>query len=292
MLDTICNILISPISDHNFMTRALMSLFCISVSAPITGVFLVLKRLSLSGDAISHAILPGAAIGFMVAGLSIPAMTIGGIFAGILVILCSALFSRLSKSPEDSQLAVFYLISLALGVLIVSMYGSSIDILHFLFGSPFAVSKPTLVLLSCISSFSLIITTIISRPLIIDSMDPLFFASVSKSGPIVHLIFMITAVMNLVAGFQAIGTLMSVGMMIIPAVSSIFWSTKLYKIFIISVISALFSSYIGLIISFHLNYPCSPAIILTLGCWYIFSFIFGSHKGLIFKLFHRKHFEA
>ena len=87
----------TPLFSYDFMKRALASLFILSLSAPVIGVFLSLRKLSLSGDALSHAILPGAAIGFLLKGLSVVAMTIGGILAGTLVIFMSALFSRLSR---------------------------------------------------------------------------------------------------------------------------------------------------------------------------------------------------
>ena len=122
-----------PLFSYDFMRRALVSLFILSLSAPVAGVFLSLRKLSLSGDALSHAILPGAATGYLLKGLSVTAMTIGGILAGTLVIFMSALFSRLSRNTEDSSLAVFYLVSLALGVLIISLSGSGVDLMSFLF---------------------------------------------------------------------------------------------------------------------------------------------------------------
>ena len=137
----------------------------------------------------------------------------------------------------------------------------------------------------------LIVLSFIARPLILDIVDPLFLESVSKSGTWVHICFMILAVFNLVSSFQAIGTLMSVGIMIIPATSAKFWSYRLSNIMAISVVLALISSYAGLVMSFHYNVPCSPAIILALSTLYLVSFIFGSHKGIIKKFIKGKHYE-
>ena len=292
MLDSIYNYLINPIISYDFMQNALFALLILSISSPITGVFLTIRKMSLSGDAISHAILPGTALSFLFYGLSITAMTIGGLIAGVFVITISALFSRISKSTEDSSLAVFYLVSLALGVLIVSISGSNIDLLHFLFGSVFAINDDIIYSLGIITSINLITLSIIIRPLIIDSMDSLYLSSVSKSGPFVHLLFMIITVMNLVAGFQAIGTLMAVGLMIIPAVCARFWSLKLSKICLISTIFSIISVNLGLIISFNFDLPCSPCIILSLGALYLLSFVFGKQKGLIWLFIKTKHLEA
>lgn len=292
MFNDLYSYLIQPLLSYDFMQKASVSLICLCFSAPLIGVFLTLKRMSLSGDAISHAILPGAAVGFLFSGLSVAAMTIGGMIAGIVVIIISSVFSRISKSSEESNLAVFYLFSLALGVLIISLNGSNLDLLHFLFGSVFAIGSDTIVLLGICTTVTLIVLSFIARPLILDIVDPLFLESVSKSGPWVHICFMILAVFNLVSSFQAIGTLMAVGIMIIPATSAKFWSYRLTSILVISVFQALISSYVGLIMSFHYNVPCSPAIIISLSTLYLVSFIFGSHKGIIKKFIKGKHYES
>ena len=130
--------LIDPFVEFAFMRRALVGCFALSLGAPPVGVFLVLRRLSLMGDAMSHAILPGAAIGFLVAGLSVPAISLGGFIAGIAVVLLAGFVTRSTILREDASLAAFYLVSLALGVLIVSVKGSSIDLLHVLFGTVLA----------------------------------------------------------------------------------------------------------------------------------------------------------
>lgn len=291
MLDFLYNFFISPFYEFYFMKNALISLIILSFSSSIVGIFLTIKKLCLSGDAISHAILPGAAIGFLFFGLSVTAITICSFIGGIIVIIFSSLFSRISKSSEENSLAVFYLISIALGVLIISISGSNLDLLHFLFGSLFAISNEIIITLSIISLISVFTIAIIIRPLIIDCMDPLFFKSVSNCGSLVHLIFMIIIVMNLVGGFQAIGTLMSVGILILPSISARFWSNKLYKLIFISFIATIISSYFGLCLSFNLDLPSSPCIILSLGVFYIFSFIFGLNNGIIWKFIKTNHLE-
>ena len=144
--------LIDPFVEFAFMRRALVGCFALSLGAPPVGVFLVLRRLSLMGDAMSHAILPGAAIGFLVAGLSVPAMSLGGFIAGIAVVLLAGFVTRSTILREDASLAAFYLVSLALGVLIVSVKGSSIDLLHVLFGTVLALDDTALILIAAIAT--------------------------------------------------------------------------------------------------------------------------------------------
>src|SRR6186713_2509620 len=149
--------LISPFVEFAFMRRALVGAFALAIGAGPVGVFLMLRRMSLVGDAMAHAILPGAAIGFMVAGLSLFAMAGGGLIAGFVVAVGAGLIARSTQLKEDASLAAFFLISLALGVTIVSVKGTNVDLLHFLFGSVLAVDDPTLLLIVSISSISTIL---------------------------------------------------------------------------------------------------------------------------------------
>lgn len=285
------DLFITPFVEFDFMLNALISLLCLCCSSPIVGVFLSLKKMSLSGDAISHSILPGVTISFLFFGLSVTALTLGGLIAGLIVIILSSLFSRASTASSDNILTVFYLFSLSLGVLIMSISGSNLDLLNFLFGNIFAINNETILMLGIITSLTLITIFFISRPLIIEIVDPLFFSSVSKIGGLIDIIFMILVVLNLIASFQAIGTLMGIGIMVIPSISLRFWTNNLLKIIIFSVITALLSSYVALIISFNVNISCSPLIIIILSSFFLLSFIIGKRNGIIWNYIKTKHYE-
>lgn len=281
--------LFSPFSDFVFMQRALVGCLAISFSAVPVGVFLMLRRMSLTGDAMAHAILPGAAVGYLVSGLSIGAMTVGGLVAGCAVALLSGLVSRFTEVAEDSSMAAFYLISLALGVLIISVNGSQVDLLHVLFGSALALNDQALYLLASIASLTLISLALLFRPLVMECMDRTFLQSVSTLSPIAHLSFLVLVVLNLVGGFNALGTLMSVGMMILPAAAARYWVRRLDRLLILSCLLAISACYLGLLCSYHLSWPTSPAIILILGGIYIISFIAGSYGSVLTKLTLNRH---
>ena len=197
--------------------------------------------MSLIGDALSHAVLPGAAIGFMVAGLSLVSMSIGGFIAGIFVALLSGFVTRLTKQREDASFAAFYLISLAIGVLIISIHGSNVDIMHVLFGTILAIDNESLFLVVSITSLTLLTFAIVGRGLVVESFDPGFLKAVGGSGTSLHLIFLILVVLNLVAGFHALGTLMAVGLMMLPAVAARFWASTIIKLAFYSIIFAFIS---------------------------------------------------
>ncbi len=286
------DMLIAPFADFEFMRRALVGSIALAFGAPPIGVFLMLRRMSLIGDAMAHAILPGAAIGFLIAGLSLFAMASGGLIAGFLIALGSGLIARATPLKEDASLAAFFLISLALGVAIVSVKGSNVDLMHFLFGSVLAVDNPTLVLIVSITSLSLVVLALIWRPLVLECVDPGFLRSVSRSGGPVHLAFLALVVMNFVGGFQALGTLLAVGIMMLPAVISRFWARDVSGMIGVAVVSAVISGYAGLLVSYHANLPSGPTIILVAGALYALSVLAGPVGGLIWLAVPRRHLEA
>ena len=271
--------LIAPFADYLFMQRALAGACILSLSACPIGVFLMLRRMSLTGDAMAHAILPGAAIGFLVSGLALVPMTLGGLIAGLLVALAAGVVSRLTVQREDASLAAFYLISLALGVLLVSLKGSSVDLMHVLFGTVLALDLEALVLIAAIATITLASLALLWRPLIAECMDPLFLRSVSGAGPIAHIAFLILVVLNLVGGFQALGTLLAVGLMMLPAAAARFWFRNLEPMCIASICFGMVASVIGLLASYHLSIASGPAIILAAGLIYIISLVAGP-RGL------------
>jgi zinc/manganese transport system permease protein len=284
--------LIAPFADFEFMRRALVGTFAIAFAAPPIGVFLMLRRMSLIGDAMAHAILPGAAFGFLLAGLSLPVMAAAGLCAGLVIAIGAGLISRSTPLKEDASLAALFVISLALGVTIVSLKGSNIDLMHFLFGSVLAIDNAALILIVGISSASLLVLALIWRPLVVDSVDPGFLRAVSRAGGPAHVVFMSLVVLNLVGGFQVLGTLLAVGMMMLPAISSRFWARDVTRMMLAAVSSALISSYTGLLLSYRADLPSGPAIILVAGLIYVLSVALGPYGGLIWLAWPRRHLEA
>lgn len=283
--------LVAPFVEFEFMRRALIGSLALALAAAPIGVMLMLRRMSLTGDAMAHAILPGAAVGYLLAGLSVPAMTIGGLVAGVAVAMAAGAVARASVLREDTTLAAFYLVSLALGVTIVSMKGSNVDLLHVLFGSVLALDDAGLMLIAGIATVTLVTLALILRPLVVDSIDPTFLGSVSRSGAVVHLVFMGLVVLNLVGAFQALGTLLAVGLMMLPAASARLWADDLTAVIGLAVVVAMLAAFGGLVASYHHELPAGPAIILAAGGIYLLSLAVG-RRGLLASRFFRRHLEA
>ena len=279
-MNLLIDLLVEPFREYMFMRHALAACIALAIGCAPVGMLLVLRRMSLMGDALSHAVLPGAALGFLVSGLSLFSMTVGGIVVGLTVALLAGAVARVTALREDASFAALYLISLALGVLIISMRGTSIDLVHVLFGTILAVDDPALILVASITTVTIFTMAIIYRPLIVECFDPGFLRSVGGKGATMHFLFLVLVVLNLVAGFTALGTLMAVGILMLPAASANFWAKQFWSASLAAAIIAIIAGYSGLLLSFHLNVPSGPAIILVAGLCYVFSVLFGRYGSL------------
>ncbi|KAF0120191.1 MAG: hypothetical protein FD152_4237 [Xanthobacteraceae bacterium] len=284
--------LIGPFVDYEFMRRALVGAIALSLGGAPVGVFLMLRRMSLMGDAMAHAILPGAAIGYLLFGLALVPMTAGGIVAGFAVALTAGLVARFTALKEDASLAAFYLMSLALGVIIVSMRGSNVDLFRVLFGSVLALDDPTLILLAAISTVTMLALALLWRPMVLDCVDPGFLRSVSRAGAPSHFVFLALVVLNLVAGFHALGTLLAVGLMMLPAIAAQFWGRNVTVLTAVAVAFGVMSGYAGLVLSYNMSTPSGPSIVLMAGVIYLLSLVFGPHGGLVATYWPARHREA
>jgi zinc/manganese transport system permease protein len=282
-----------PLHDPSFR-HALAAVLALSLGAAPIGVFVMLRRMSLVGDAMSHAILPGVAIAFLIAGLNVFAMTLGGIAAGLIIALLAGAVSRATALHEDASLAVFLLVSLALGVVIVTLNGMDIErLMTFLFGETAAkMNTGKLLVIAVNATISLVALALIYRPLVLGCVDPGFLRSVSRTDGVAHLTFMALLVLNLVSGFHALGTLLGVGIIIIPAGIARFWTRDISAMIAIAVASALVSGFAGVILAYHSGIPSGPAVTLFAGVLYLGSVLVGPVGGLIWRAFPGRHLEA
>jgi zinc/manganese transport system permease protein len=286
------DLLIAPFADYAFMRRAIAGSIAVSIGAAPIGVILMLRRMSLVGDAMAHAILPGAALGFLSFGLNLLPMTVGGVAAGLSVALLAGVVARSTVIREDASLAAFYLISLALGVLIISLKGSAVDLMHVLFGTVLALDDAALLYLASTATVTSIALALIIRPLIAECVDPGFLAVHRGLGTLVHLGFLVLAVLNLVAGFQALGTLLAVGIMMLPAAAARFWARTFEGMVAVAMGVAIGSSLVGLLASYHLSVASGPAITLSAGVVYLASIMIGPVSGVVWSFLPKRHRTA
>lgn len=280
-IETLHGLVVVPFTEFAFMRRALLACIALGLMSGPIGVLLVMRRLSLAGDAIAHAVLPGAAIAYMITGMSLPALGLGAFVSATIVALMSGAVAQYTSQKEDASLAAFYIMALALGVALISMQGTNVDLMHLLFGSVLAVDDASLLLVLSVTTVSLLTLALIWRPLLMGGFDPSFLSQYGMIGRASSLIFMLLVVLAFVASFQTLGTLMAVGLLMLPATAARFWTKDIISLCLVAALLAAMSGAVGLLISFHVHVPSGPAIVLVAGALYILSLLFGSRESLL-----------
>jgi zinc/manganese transport system permease protein len=261
-------LLYAPFYEYVFMQRALASSILLSLTCPCLGLILVLKRMSLIVEALSHGILPGLALAFVFTGLWVPGLTSGGFLAGLLIAALSVGIEKKTLLRQDASFSGTYLTALALGILLLSLKGGSSHIMHLLFGSVLGIDRATLWMIAIIVFSTIILMLLIVKPLIYQCFDPLFMKAVGKGSYRYTIVFIVAVVFNLVAACQALGTLMALGLMMLPAITARLLCTHLKRMTVCSSALGCISSYSGLILSYHLNLPSGPTIVLIASVMY------------------------
>jgi len=264
-------ILIAPFAAYGFMRMALVAVAALALANGPCGVLLLARRMSLAGELFSHAVMPGAALGFLMAGYSALALSAGGFLTGLAVAAVSTLIGRGGAPRDEVDLAAFYLMALAIGVLLVSLAGSNADLMHVLFGTILAVDIRALVLIASMATISTLVLAAFYRPLAVDSFDPDFLQAVGGAGDTYRIMFLAVLVLDLVAGFQAFGTLLAVGPMLLPAAAARRLTRRIGPSIALAVLFGGIAGYAGLLLSFFANLPSGPAVVLMAGALYVAS---------------------
>jgi len=258
-------LLTGPFEAFGFMRIALVASFALALANGPVGTLLLLRREGLSGNVLSHAVMPGAAIGFLYAGYSLAALSFGGLLTGLVVAGLAALKTTSKPQRQDVGLIAFYLVSLSFGILIVAARGSQADLMHVLFGTVLAIDVKALLLIACITSLTLLVIAALYRPLVVESFDPSFLRAVGGGGSWFHAIFIVLVVLNLVASFQAFGTLLAIGPMLLPAAAARCWTQKAWPMIVLATVIGMTAALSGLLISYYANLPSGPAIVISAG---------------------------
>ncbi len=265
--------LIEPFVLYGFMQRALWACLLLSICSGFLGTFLVLRRMSLMGEALSHGILPGIAIGYLVGGLWMPALSLGGIIAGLLITKTSHYISRKTILTQDASFSGLYLIALSVGILILSSSANQSTVMSLLFGNILGVSPSALYYILGATSLVIITMVVMFKPFTYLCFDPLFARLRGISDKKLNLVFLSLVVLTLVSACQTLGTMMALGLMIIPAVTARMMCKDIHCIVGFAIFLGSFSAFSGLLISYHFNVPSGSGIILTTGGLYLILFI-------------------
>jgi zinc/manganese transport system permease protein len=256
------------------------------------GVLLVARRMSLSGDALSHGILPGAAAAYLLCGPNPWALTFGALVAALSVTAASSLLARSRRLPEDAAFAVIYLSALALGVVLLAHRTGPDALEAMLFGAASGLDRNGLLLAAGAASVTLIALALFARGFVAESVDPGFLSVSGRTGAALHVLLMMLVALNLVAGFRAFGALMTVGLMMIPAAAARFWAAGYGGQALAAIAISAASSIVGLMIAARLDMEPGAVMTLCAAALFTISALFGVQGGVLIELHRRGRLEA
>src|SRR5690348_10599590 len=256
-------LIVEPFGTLAFMRAALVACLALALTNGVVGTLLVLRRMSLDGDVLGHAVMPGAAIGFLYAGPSPTWLSLGGLASGFAVAALAGLITG-ERARHDAGLVAFYLVALSLGVLLVAWRGSNVDIMRVLFGTVLAIDRTALLQIAAVSSVILFVVAAFYRPLAVSAFDPAFLRVAGPRVPYAA-VFSALVVVALVASFQAFGTLLALGPMLLPATAARCWRLGPAASIALAIGFGVAASVAGLLVSYHGNVPSGPAIVLSAG---------------------------
>jgi len=269
---------------YDFMLRGLFSALLLSVSGSLLGSVLVLRRLALLGDALSHSLLPGVAVAWLLFGRGIVSMLVGALVTGLVIAVGSALLSRLTRLKEDAAFGAFFLVAYAGGIALVSQTGTRVDLLHFLFGHILGVGPADLWLTAAAAGITVLLFGLFYRGIVLEVFDPVFSRAAGMHASWFHLGFLSLAVLNLVAALQTMGVILALGLFLLPATTAYLWCDRFSTMLSLSAALGMVGSVAGLILSFHTGLSSGPSIVLCLGAGLIASAIASPRYGLLHSI--------
>ncbi|CAM3111205.1 MAG: metal ABC transporter permease [Pseudolactococcus laudensis] len=271
---------LSALGQYNFLQTALITAILVGIMSGVIGSFIILRGLSLMGDAISHAVLPGVAVAYML-GIN---LLFGASIFGILAAMLIGYVASHSKLKNDTAIGIVFSAFYALGFILISLAESSSNLHHILFGNVLAVSDNDLITTTCVLIAVILFVVIFYKELLITSFDETFAQTYGLKTQMVHYALMLMLTLVTVSSLQTVGIILVVAMLITPAATAFLWTNKLHWMLVDSAIFGALAALIGLFLSYTFNWASGPAIVLVAAFIFGVSFIFSPKQGLVFKL--------
>ncbi|MFZ2573268.1 MAG: metal ABC transporter permease [Trichococcus flocculiformis] len=274
------NEFIQGLLDFQFLQNALITSVMVGISAGIIGSFIILRGMSLMGDAISHAVLPGVALSYMLGSSYIIGATIFGMASAALI----GFVTKHSRLKNDTAIGIVFSAFFALGIILISFARSSTDLYHILFGNVLAVRDSDMFLTAAVLVIVLIAVLLFDKQLKLTSFAPTIAKSYGWNISAINygLMFLLTLVA--VTSLQTVGTILVIAMLITPAATAYQLTDKLLVMIVLSTVFGTLSSIVGLYFSYSYNLPSGATIVMAAAVFFIVAFIFAPKKGLIGQL--------
>lgn len=285
------NWLLEPFT-HEFMQRALLGGALIGFTNGFLGAFVVLRRLALMADSLSHSMLPGLALGVMFFGLSLSALFFGGLFAALFVALGAQVVARSSRLKEDTALAILYTVAVSMGLVLLTFVKTPVSLNHYLFGNILGLADADLWLAYGVALIAVPLLAALQRPYLLLLFEPAVARSQSIRTSVLNLLLIVLLVVTMVSSVQAVGVILMLGLLIAPAATVYLLCDSFPAMLWGGGAIGAIGSVGGLVLSYRIsNLPSGAAIVLMLGAIFIFAWIFSPRYGLVRRFARRRHFH-
>ncbi|SDI20065.1 metal ABC transporter permease [Alteribacillus bidgolensis] len=270
---------IETIGQYEFLQKALLTSIMVGIICGVIGCFIILRGMALMGEAISHAVLPGVAISYML-GIN---FFFGAVLTGVLTAIGIGFVSQNSRIKHDTSIGILFTAAFALGIILITMMKSSTDLYHILFGNVLAVKPSDMWLTLIIGCIVLITIYLFYKELLITSFDPTMAQAYGLSTKMIHYALMTLLTMVTVASLQTVGIVLVVAMLITPAATAYLLTNRLWIMIFLSAGVGVVSSVIGLYLSFIYNLSSGATIVLTATLLFTIAFFFSPKHGLVWR---------
>ena len=274
--------------DYEYAQRALYTSAMVGVMCGILGCFIILRKMALIGDALSHAILPGVVVGFVLVGYSLTGFFIGSVSAGLLAAVCITWIQRNVKTHEDAAIGIVFTCMFSIGVIGISQItrreGVHLDLKDFLFGNILGISSQDMILTFMVMSYTVVCVVFFYRYLFITTFDSVTASTLGISPSVIHYFLMLLLSFSVVASLQSVGVILVVAMLITPASTAYLLTYKMRWMLVYAALIGLLSTSLGLIFAILLETPPGPAMTLVATAFYGLAVIFSPQKGLFVKM--------
>ncbi|CEJ45768.1 metal ABC transporter permease [Umezakia ovalisporum] len=272
--------------QYSFMQRSLVIAIIVGLLCAVVGSYLMVQRLALLGDAISHSVLPGLAIAFILGGN----IYFGAFIAGVVSTIAIAWIKTRSPIKEDAAMGIVLSAFFALGITLITVIqkNQKIDLNHFLFGNILGVTSDEVRDTAIIGAIVLIVIFLLYKELLFYTFDPL--GAQAAGLPVNRLNFglMLLIALTIVASMKTVGVVLVLAMLITPGATAYLLVKRLNQVMILGGFIGVISSISGMYLSYFYNLPSGPAIVLVASGLFVLALLFGPRHGIFTPKFHQK----
>lgn len=270
---------IQDLMDYGFLQKAFVTSVMVGIICGVIGSFIVLRGMALMGDALSHAVLPGVAISYML-GIS---YFYGAVFTGVLTALGIGIISQNSRVKNDSSIGIVFSAMLALGIILITTAQSATDLTQILFGNVLAVRSTDMTITLIVGAVILLAVFLFYKELLISSFDETMAAAYGLKVRLIHYGLMVLLTLVTVASIQTVGVILVVSMLITPASAAYLLTNRLSIMILLAALFGAASSIVGIYFSFLYDLPSGPVIVLATTAWFVLVFLFSPKHGVVWK---------